>query len=171
MLFSLLTGRSPVISPINHPVCVLWDGVQTYPFTSLASLISYRKDNSTDRGKHFTLILLKKNIFPFSQHYVNSFALKNVLYVFHLRAYTWEWMLKLHINGLVQNCSNLSVLAMELLKFCTKPSIWEYSWNLGSISKAWQVSTLDWLYMRHCILKQYHDLYLVPLEALILVMF
>ena len=28
-----------------------------------------------------------------------------------------------HIDGLVQNCSNSSVLAMELLQSCTKPSI------------------------------------------------
>ena len=31
-----------------------------------------------------------------------------------------------HINGLMQACSNSSALAMELLQFCTKPSIWSY---------------------------------------------
>ena len=30
----------------------------------------------------------------------------------------------LHINGLVQDCSNSSALAMELLQSCTKPSTW-----------------------------------------------
>ena len=42
----------------------------------------------------------------------------------HLRAISQE-MLKisiLHIDSLVQDCSNSSVLAMELLQFCTKPS-------------------------------------------------
>ena len=29
----------------------------------------------------------------------------------------------LHINGLVQDCSNSSVLAMELLQSCIKPLI------------------------------------------------
>ena len=29
-----------------------------------------------------------------------------------------------YINGLVQDCSNSSALAMELLQSCTKPSIW-----------------------------------------------
>ena len=29
-----------------------------------------------------------------------------------------------NINGLVQDCSNSSALAMELLQFCTKPSIY-----------------------------------------------
>ena len=29
-----------------------------------------------------------------------------------------------HLEGLVQNCSNSSALAMELLQYCTKPSIW-----------------------------------------------
>ena len=29
-----------------------------------------------------------------------------------------------HIGGLVQDCNNSSVLAMELLQSCTKPSIW-----------------------------------------------
>ena len=36
--------------------------------------------------------------------------------------------LLLHINGLVQDCSNSSALAMELLQSCPKPSIckWQY---------------------------------------------
>ena len=28
------------------------------------------------------------------------------------------------IDGLVQDCSNSSVLAMELVQSCTKPSVW-----------------------------------------------
>ena len=32
-----------------------------------------------------------------------------------------------HIGGLVQDCSNSSALAMELLQSCTKPSIWNIS--------------------------------------------
>ena len=32
------------------------------------------------------------------------------------------WVMhRVHINGLVQNCSNSSALAMELLQSCTKP--------------------------------------------------
>ena len=31
-----------------------------------------------------------------------------------------------HIDGLVQDCSNSSALAMELLPSCTKPSIYAY---------------------------------------------
>ena len=31
-----------------------------------------------------------------------------------------------YINGLVQDCSNSSALAMELLQSCTKPSIYAY---------------------------------------------
>ena len=41
-----------------------------------------------------------------------------------------SWIIKLtdssHIDGLVQDCSNSSALAMELLQSCTKPSIWTY---------------------------------------------
>ena len=33
-----------------------------------------------------------------------------------------------HVDGLAQDCSNSSALAMELLQFCTKPSIWSYSY-------------------------------------------
>ena len=33
-----------------------------------------------------------------------------------------------HIDGLVQNCSNSSALAMELLQSCTKPSIIPLTW-------------------------------------------
>ena len=33
------------------------------------------------------------------------------------------WLYLSYIDGLVQNCSNSSALAMELLQFCTKPSI------------------------------------------------
>ena len=29
-----------------------------------------------------------------------------------------------HIGGLVQNCSNSSALAMELLQYCIKPSMY-----------------------------------------------
>ena len=32
-----------------------------------------------------------------------------------------------HIDGLVQDCSNSSTLAMELLQSCSKPSIWSFS--------------------------------------------
>ena len=31
-----------------------------------------------------------------------------------------------HIDGLAQNCSNFSAYALELLQFCTKPSIYHY---------------------------------------------
>ena len=37
-----------------------------------------------------------------------------------------QWLIlhiEYHINGLVQDCSNSSALAMELLQSCTKPSI------------------------------------------------
>ena len=37
------------------------------------------------------------------------------------RALHWH---VLHIDDLVQDCSNSIALAMELLQFCTKPSIW-----------------------------------------------
>ena len=35
----------------------------------------------------------------------------------------------LHIDGLVQDCNNSSALAMELVQFCTKPSICEETTN------------------------------------------
>ena len=37
-------------------------------------------------------------------------------------AVVWSWSFT-HIDGLVQDCSNSSALAMELLQSCTKPSI------------------------------------------------
>ena len=33
-------------------------------------------------------------------------------------------LLSLHVDGLVQDCSNSSALAMELLQSCSKPSMW-----------------------------------------------
>ena len=39
------------------------------------------------------------------------------------RVYAVKEMLNVHIDGLVQDCSNSSALAMELLQSCTKPSI------------------------------------------------
>ena len=39
---------------------------------------------------------------------------------------------KVYIDGLVQDCSNSSVLAMELLQSCTKPSTWPVSIRLCS---------------------------------------
>ena len=35
----------------------------------------------------------------------------------------WQWQVQDHIDGLVQDCSISSVLAMEILQSCTKPSI------------------------------------------------
>ena len=53
-----------------------------------------------------------------------------------------------HIDGLVQDCSNSSALAMELLQSCTKPSVWNQS-----------VRTIVWramIYTNHMImLKKY----------------
>ena len=48
----------------------------------------------------------------------------------------------IHINGLVQDCSNSSVLGLELLQSCTKPSIWLYEINLPyhNIHLIWLVS-------------------------------
>ena len=42
-----------------------------------------------------------------------------------------QWSQGLHIDGLVQDCSNSSALTMELLQPCSKPSIW-YDW-IGSM--------------------------------------
>ena len=36
-------------------------------------------------------------------------------------------MFESHVDGLVQDCSNSSVLAVELMQSCTKPSI--YVWD------------------------------------------
>ena len=59
----------------------------------------------------------------------------------HLNVKKW---LKMHIyiDGLVQNCSNSSVLAMELLQSCTKSSIYIY------IIIRWLSAKLQYL---HCI--------------------
>ena len=38
---------------------------------------------------------------------------------------------KEYIDGLVQDCSNSSALAMELLQSCAKPPIWQYSVTKG----------------------------------------
>ena len=35
--------------------------------------------------------------------------------------------LELYIKGLVQDCSNFSALAMELLQSCTQPPIWFFN--------------------------------------------
>ena len=45
----------------------------------------------------------------------------------YLRFYffsTWSWKIIPYFDGLVQDCSNSSELAMELLQSCTKPSIY-----------------------------------------------
>ena len=40
-------------------------------------------------------------------------------------SYIESILLILIIEGLVQDCSNSSAEAVELLQFCTKPSIWQ----------------------------------------------
>ena len=42
-----------------------------------------------------------------------------------------------HVDGLVQDCSNSSALAMELLQSCTKPSIWLLQDVLVGIGLEW----------------------------------
>ena len=44
------------------------------------------------------------------------------IYVFTFS--TWSWKIIPYFDGLVQDCSNSSELAMELLQSCTKPSIY-----------------------------------------------
>ena len=51
----------------------------------------------------------------------------------------------MYVDGLVQDCSNSSVLAMELLQYCTKPLISWYN-NLNS-SK----------YIKHILCMLYFD--------------
>ena len=53
-----------------------------------------------------------------------------VLYVYQMKL---GEIARLYIDGLVQNCSNSSVLAMALLHSCTQPSIWLRSCTKPSI--------------------------------------
>ena len=41
-----------------------------------------------------------------------------------IKAYAWKSRAKLNIDGLVQDCSNSTANALELLQFCIKPSIY-----------------------------------------------
>ena len=43
---------------------------------------------------------------------------------------------KVNIDGLVQDCSNSSVLAMELLQSCIKPSICDI-WYISDVVPKW----------------------------------
>ena len=45
--------------------------------------------------------------------------------------------IKVKIDGLVQNCSNSSTLAMELLKSCTEPSICFDTWKKNRLIEDW----------------------------------
>ena len=58
-----------------------------------------------------------------------------------------------YIDGLVQDCSNSSALAMELLQSCTKPSISDSSWLLWSFS--WIISRTCQSFMFHVALIVY----------------
>ena len=56
---------------------------------------------------------------------------------------------RLHIDGLVQDCSNSSALALELLQSCTKPSIYSGTWWVKpflakSLYHTWNIFT-HWL--------------------------
>ena len=46
------------------------------------------------------------------------------------------WGKKTHVDGIMQDCSNPSALAMRLLQSCTKPSIWSvnrHCWIFSSV--------------------------------------
>ena len=58
----------------------------------------------------------------FVDHIIPSNEIPIYIYIYTHKTWTWS-SLALHINGLGHNCSNFSVLAIELLLSCTKPSI------------------------------------------------
>ena len=60
------------------------------------------------------------------------------------------------MDGLVQDCSNSSALAMELLQFCTKPSL--PIWHQSHILKTQQISVNGGFYKPGGLYQQWFPL-------------
>ena len=63
------------------------------------------------------------NAFSYNKMHWNMLSAKWRPFCFTLNVLT-QCQSHVHIDGLVQDCSNSSALAMELLLSCTKPLIW-----------------------------------------------
>ena len=83
-------------------------------------------------GTNFSEILIKIQTFSFKKMHLKTSSAKRRPFCFGLNVlislspdldvFTHQgWVM--HINGLVQDCSNSSALAMELLQSCTDPAI------------------------------------------------
>ena len=82
-------------------------------------MVSQTNSNSTASGTGGFLSPRTSNAERFLCHDV----IMHVLYEMTLAARFQTVRGDVHIDGLVQDCSNSSALAMELLQSCTKPSI------------------------------------------------
>ena len=56
-------------------------------------------------------------------------------------SHIWKTLCEYQIDGLVQNCSNSSALAMELLQSCTKPSKCSLPFMIWQVWKSFQKFT------------------------------
>ena len=69
-----------------------------------------------------------------------------------------HWFGEQHIDDLVQDCSNSSALAMELLQSCTKPSISSII-MISSITVAIMMSCIFICYSHYCSCNKYFFIY------------
>ena len=106
----LQIGLSRYCEKLSYMVAVTpanYNGITEIAFISTLQCCVYKKIYSATRL--YTLI------FVFSQH-MRRIDQNDMLIQF----------LQTQINGLAQNCSNSSALALALLQFCAKLSIWTY---------------------------------------------
>ena len=72
----------------------------------------------------YTLVNVKLIIRQYIRKTINFLNfLQNFPYNAAIKKVNIDDTLKLHMYGLMQDCSNFSVLAMELLQSCTEPLI------------------------------------------------
>ena len=93
-----------------------------------------------------------------------------ILFCFALVIYTWGWKYMGHLDGLVQDCSNQSALAMELLQSCNKPSMCSYlsGFLLWYLFYHTYVITLKVINKSSTRYDKKHDSWNVKLDALLI---
>ena len=62
-------------------------------------------------------------------YFFSNWSWKVITYLRFYFFSTWSWKIIPYFDGVVQDCSNSSDLAMELLQSCTKPSIYFFTFS------------------------------------------
>ena len=120
--------RDKAVQPMHHPRCswlygksMMWN--TRHPGALIVVFIYCTADKPHESHNwlpHAIALLSDLHINIMLWYFLRIYWQYTIVYIF-------SWFLYHYIDGLVQDCSISSALAMEILQSCTKPSIWYYA--------------------------------------------